>query len=150
MNENQKTTTFWDSIDEKWNENVVTDLNAPQLYSKQVIAVFSILFSVLFGGILLAVNLKTINRKKAILPVLVYSVVYTGLMIYLLNLLPGYRSGLPLLLNMLGAMVLYNYFWRRSIGNAFKHRTRPFWIPLIIGIGISAVFIWAIFAGSAL
>ena len=138
----------WSWISVKWKLNIVDDLDAPQLYSRQVINIFSILFSVLFGGILLAINLKTVNNKKAILPVLIYSIIYTVLMIIVLNMIGGNTSILTVSLNALGGIVLYNYFWGKHIGKDFKYRTKPFWIPLIIGIIIMSFFIWAIIAGN--
>lgn len=146
--ENEKSSKSWDSFNVKWKQNIVADIDAPQLYSRKVINIFSILFSVLFGGILLAINLKTINNNKAILSVLLYSVAYTGLMIYILNLIPDRKSGLSLVFNLAGAIVLYNYFWGKYIGKEFQYRTKPFWIPLIVGILITAFFIWAMIVGN--
>ena len=145
---NQETKKSWDSFNVKWKQNIVTDIAAPQLYSRQVLNVFSILFSVLFGGILLIINLKTVKNKKGILPVLIYSIGYTGLMIYILNLIPGKNSGLTLIFNLIGAIVLYNFFWGKYIGKDFQYRTKPFWIPLIIGGLIIAFFIWIMIIGN--
>ena len=145
--ESRESSKTWDSFNFKLRQNIVNDINAPQLYSRQVINIFSILFSVLFGGILFAINLRTINNRKAILPVLLYSVMYSGLMIYVLNLIPGSKSGLTLILNMIGAIVLYNFFWGKYIGKDFQYRTKPFWIPLIIGILITTFFIWILIVG---
>ena len=63
------------------------DENLPTLYSDRVIYVFSILFSVIFGGVLFAVNLKAIGNKKGIYPVIIFSVLYSALSIYILNLI---------------------------------------------------------------
>jgi hypothetical protein len=138
----------WGFFDVNWKQSIVTDIDAPQLYSRQVINIFSILFSVMFGGILLAINLKSVNNKKAILPVLIYSIMYTGIMIYILNLIPGSKSGLSLIFNLFGAIVLYNFFWGKYIGKDFKYRTKQIWIPLIIGVLMSGLFIWALIVGS--
>ena len=142
--ENTDTTKTWNSFNTKWKMNIVDDVNAPQLYSRKAINIFSVLFSVLFGGILLAINLKKVNNKKAIFPVLIYSVVYTGLMIYILNLIPGKGGSTPftLALNLLGAIVLYNYFWGKYIGKEFQYRTKPIWKPLIIAIIIFSFLLW--------
>jgi hypothetical protein len=51
--------------------NLVEDPEAPALYSRSAIYVFSVLFSVLFGSVMLAINIsKTPNKNKAILVVL--------------------------------------------------------------------------------
>jgi|GEM_PF-969473 len=138
----------WNSFNVKWKTNIVDDVNAPQLYSRQVINIFSILFSVLFGGILLAINLKTVNNKKAIFPVLTFSVIYTGLMIYVLSFIPGSTTILTVAFNLLGALVLYNFFWGKYIGKEFQYRTKPFWKPLVIAIILFSLLLWAAIVGN--
>jgi len=140
----------WNSFFVKWKINIVDDVNAPQLYSRQVINIFSVLFSVLFGGILLAINLKTVNNKKAIFPVLAFSVLYTGLTVFILNLIPGSTTPLTVAFNLLGAIVLYNFFWGKYIGKEFQYRTKPFWIPLVIGVAIFGLFLWAAIAENSI
>ncbi|MEI7676032.1 MAG: hypothetical protein WCJ03_04565 [Bacteroidales bacterium] len=142
--ESVDTNKNWDSFSVKWKANIVDDVNAPQLYSRQVLNIFSILFSVLFGGILLAINLKTVNNKKGIFPVLGFSVLYTGLMAFIINLIPGSTTPLTVAFNLLGALVLYNFFWGRYIGKEFQYRTKPFWKPLIIAIIIFSFILWVI------
>lgn len=137
----------FDSFNANWKRSIVSDLDAPQLYSRQVINIFSILFSVLFGGILLAINLNTVNNRKGKLPVLLFSIAYTILMIVGMNLIDFRSSIVTFALNALGAVFLYNYFWKKYIGNDFEYRTKPYWIPLVIGIVISAFLIWAAIAG---
>jgi len=140
----------WNSFLVKWKINIVDDVNAPQLYSRQVINIFSILFSVLFGGILLAINLKTVNNKKAIFPVLAFSILYTGLVVFILNLIPGSTTTLTVVFNLLGAIVLYNFFWGKYIGKEFQYRTKPFWFPLVIGVAIFGLFLWAAIAENSI
>lgn len=147
-NANNMSNETWDFFYTKWKQNIVKDPNVPQLYSRQTLNVFSILFSVLFGGILLAINLKTVGNKKAILPVLIYSVAYTILAVYIANMVQLDRTIVVLVLNLVGANLLYNYFWGKYIGKTFQYRTKPYWIPAIIGGIISALFIIAIFAGN--
>ncbi|MPL94484.1 hypothetical protein SDC9_40638 [bioreactor metagenome] len=144
--ENHKTSESWDLFNLRWKQNIVTDVNAPQLYSRRTIYEFSLFFTVLFGGILLSVNLKKVNNEKAILPVLLFSVVYTALEIYITYLFPSAKGSIFLLINGIGAIVLPNNFWEKHIGIDFLYRTKPFLIPLIIGIIIAALFLWAMFA----
>ena len=138
----------WNLFNVKWKVNIVDDVNAPQLYSRQVINIFSVLFSVLFGGILLAINLKAVNNKKAIYPVLTFSLIYTGLIIYVLNLIPERMTFLTVVFNLLGALVLYDFFWKKYIGKELQYRTKPFWKPLIIAIILLSLFLWATIAGN--
>jgi hypothetical protein len=155
LNKNQKYSSIlakdsyksWNFIYGKWNLNIVDDNNAPQLYSRQVIVILSCLFSVFFGGILLAINIRSVNNKKSIFPVLIYSFVYTGLLAFILKLLPGSNIALSVYLNLLGSMILSNFFWRKYIGKEFQYRTKSFRKPLITGTAISIIFILVIFAG---
>lgn len=134
----------------RWKVNIVTDVEAPQLFSRQVINAFSILFSVLFGGILLAINLKNIGCKRGVYVVLGYSFAYLSLMIIILNQIEKPVSSLTLGFNLLGAIPLYNYFWWKYIGKETNYRTKPFWLPLIVGILISSFILFTIIAGGAL
>ena len=146
--ESVDTNKIWNSFNVKWKANIVDNVNAPQLYSRQVINIFSILFSVLFGGILLSINLKAVNNKKAIYPVLAFSVLYTGLMAFILNLIPSNTTPLTVAFNLIGAIVLYNFFWGKYIGKELQYRTKAFWIPLIVGIAIWSFILWAAIVGN--
>lgn len=150
VKENEASSKDWNSFNVKWKANIVEDVNAPQLYSRQVINIFSIFFSVLFGGILLAINLKTVNNKKAIFPVLAFSLGYTGLIIFILSFIPGSTTPLTVAFNLLGALVLYNFFWGKYIGKEFSYRTKPFWKPLIVAIILFSFFLWAAIAADEL
>ena len=118
----------------------------PVLYSEKVIYTFSILFSVLFGGILFANNLKTVGNKKGALPVIIFSVLYTGLTIYLVNLI-NTNSSATLILNMIGALIINNLFWNKYIGKGKLYHKKSYKKPLIIALAIfiplAALIIWA-------
>lgn len=133
----------WHKQGRKWDieKNIVTDFSAPQLYSRRVILIFSLLFSVLFGGILLAINLKTVNNKKAILPVLFFSVAFFAFILCILYLFPDISRLFTVPLNILGAYILQKSFWKDYINKDFLYRTKPFWEPLIIDI---LIFILAV------
>src|SRR5438105_573014 len=57
-----------------WKKDIVTDPNAPLLYSKGAIRGFSIIFSVIFGAVLLSYNIND-TKKKWI--VIVFGIIYT-------------------------------------------------------------------------
>lgn len=137
----QQSSSSFDSLKANWKQNIVTDINAPELYSRLVINVFSIFFSVLFGGILLAINLKTIKKPGA-LPVLLYSFTFTLLLGLIFSVVPITIPGLTIAFNAAGAVLLYNFFWKKYIGKDFQYRTKPFWIPLIIGILLIVILLW--------
>lgn len=131
-----------------WKYNIVTDNNAPELYSRRVIYILSCLFTVITGGILLSINLKKVNRKDVIWIVLGYSITYTAISIYILNQFER-NTVLTLLVSMLGSFALYNYFWKKYIGAETKYQTKPIWIPLIICVIITSLLLWAIIVTKA-
>jgi hypothetical protein len=126
-----------------WKYNIVTDKDAPILYSRQAIYFFSCFFSVITGGILLSINLKKVDRKDVIWIVLVYSIAYTVISVFILNQFKS-NSVLNILVCMLGSFALFNFFWKKYIGAETKYQTKPIWIPLVICIAILSLIIWAI------
>src|SRR5438105_8109614 len=73
-----------------WSKNIVTDSNAPAFYSQRAIWVFSVIFTVIFGAVLLASNLK---EKKFKWTVIGFGIAYTSIAILILNILP-HNTGL--------------------------------------------------------
>ena len=128
-----------------WKYNIVTDEDAPILYSRKAIYFFSCFFSVISGGILLSINLKRVNRKDVIWIVLGYSIAYTVISFYILSQFKT-NSVLNIMVCMLGSFTLFNFFWKKYIGTETKYQTKPIWIPLGICIGIFSLFAWAIIA----
>jgi uncharacterized membrane protein YdcZ (DUF606 family) len=111
----------------------VEDPEAPSFYSKGAIFGFSILFSVLFGAIMLAINIsKTQYRQKTIW------VVLFGLTYVIASVLLAQNLGstFSFILIIFGAYLLQVLFWNRYIGNSTLYRAKPIKIPLIIGLCI--------------
>ncbi len=133
------------AIKEKENEPKL-DENSPTLYSDRVIYVFSILFSVIFGGILFSINLKELNNKKGIFPVITFSLLYTALSIYILNLINA-NSGGSLIFGAIGALIINKIFWNKYIGKETlyhkKSYKKPLIIALVIFVPLTALIIWA-------
>lgn len=139
------------TIESLKNDEPKPDENSPTLYSTKVIWVFSILFSVVFGGILFAMNLKAVNNKKGIFPVIIFSVLYTTLTIYVLSLINIGTIG-TLLCGIIGALIINNIFWNKYIGKGILFHKRSYKKPLIIAlcifIPLTALVIWsAIYTG---
>ncbi len=126
-----------------WKENVVTDPNAPLLYSKGAISAFSLFFSVIFGAVLLSTNVND-TKKKWI--VILFGIIYTSMTIVILNLIPR-NTFWVLLLNGAGGLGLTTTFWDRYVGKDIKYRSKPIWKPLIISVIISIPFLFAIIYG---
>jgi len=113
----------------------VEDPDAPAFYSKRVILVFSILFSVLFGSVMLAINVsKMQNLPKAVLVVL-FGLGFT-VMTVAIGATYHLSSPFSILFGYLGAYVMEYLFWRPYIGTATLYRVKPFWPPLITGVAL--------------
>ena len=121
--------------------------DAPEYYTTRLIRVFSVLFSVLFGSIMMAMNLSRTAGKKGVVEVIIFGVIYTTTLIIIGSYLPNNRGGLGIILNLAGGYMLEYFFWNKYIGADTIHKKRSFVIPLIIGLVITVVLI-AIFYSS--
>jgi hypothetical protein len=127
------------------------DENIPTLYSDKVIYTFSVFFSVIAGGILLARNLKEVDRKDGIPHVIAFSVIYTFLSAYFLNVIKLGLVGTATLA-IIGSMVLNSFFWNTYIGKGITYYRKSYRkaliITLIILIPLSLLAVWgAAFSG---
>lgn len=130
-----------------WNKNannITNAPNAPLIYSQRAVSAFAILFSVLFGSIMLAINFKRLGKKKGIAPVIIFGVVYTSFVIYIVSTFVKQSSGTSgpsIILSAGGAAILKYLFWDKYIGKDTLYRAKPIWIPLLIGIAILVLFL---------
>lgn len=127
-----------------WTKNIVEDVHAPELYSPRAVWGFSVFFSVIFGAVLLASN---ITDKKAKWMMIGFGILYTAVVIVIVNLIPQTNSGIVIGLNAGGALILTKLFWDKYVGAETKFRTKPIWKPLIISILITIPFLFAIIYG---
>ena len=118
------------------------DLNAPQLYSKRVVMLFSAIFSTIFGAVLMMNNFKEVGNKKAQFQVLAFGVGYTILTIVIVNML-NIQTNIAIGLNWGGAAIITEYFWNKKLGKTFQYRTKNWIIPAIISASITVPIIWA-------
>jgi hypothetical protein len=123
------------------NENSFEAFVLPVLYSKKAIQGFSILFSTLFGAVLLMSNLKKMNKPKARIEVFVFGIVYTIFTSLLLNYLPK-TFFLTLIFNIVGYAVLVEYYWNKNLGKEFKHEKKQIKKPLIISLSVLAILVF--------
>ena len=128
-----------------YQRNVVDNEDAPELYSVRVLTAFSALFSVLFGGIMMAMNLKRIKADKGIIPVLLFSFAYTAFVIAFVNWFK--LRGIGTSLNIVGSVFLTKLYWKKYIGEELKYRSRAFWIPAIIGVALVGLILLAVISG---
>jgi len=119
------------------------DPDAPEYYTKRIIVIFSMLFSVFFGSIMMAVNLsKTQNAAKAVLAVL-YGFAFTAV-VAIIAANYNINTGIAIISGYVGAYTMELLFWNRYIGATTVYRPKPFWIPLIIGLSLSVALIYLI------
>ena len=134
-------------VEEQKKKNYLTDdPTAPELHSKRVILVFSAIFSTIFGAVLLMYNMKQTNNGKGRIQVLIFGILYTILIILIANALKT-SFNISIILNLIGASVLNEYFWNKFIGKDFLYRKRSWIKPAIISVIITIPFILAIIYG---
>ena len=121
-------------------ESSFDDLELTSLYSKVAILGFSIFFSTLFGVVLLMSNLKKSNKPKARIEVLIFGVVYTFFTVVIFSYLPT-AFLLPLVFNILGYLVLTEYFWNKYLGKTLQFKKKPITKPLLISLTFLALIV---------
>lgn len=145
-NRGMETNEYSQMIEGIKNNEPKLDEDTPTLYSDRVIYTFSILFSVIFGGILFARNLKEIDNKKGTYPVIIFSVLYTSLSIYVLNLVKVGTGG-TVVLSAIGSLILNNFFWNKYIGKERIYIKKSYKKPLIIALVIfTPILVFAIWS----
>jgi hypothetical protein len=126
----------------------VKDPDAPVFYSKGAIYGFSILFSVLFGSVMLAININQTPKRGRAIWVVLYGFIYTALEVIIgYGMHPGSDSSFAVIGGIIGTIPLNSWFWRSYLGNATLYRAKPVWIPLIIGLIIWIPLIYLIILG---
>lgn len=121
--------------------NIVTDSDAPLLYSKGAIRGFCVVFTTIFGAVLLSSNISDTKRKWTVIG---FGVLYTALTMVIVNVVP-INTFWVLLLNTAGGLGLTTTFWDKYVGNETKYRAKPIWKPLVISVVITIPFVFALF-----
>ena len=124
--------------------NLIEDPDAPLLYTRRAVYIFSFLFSTLFGSILMAMNVAKTDRPGRAVWVVLYGIVYTLIIVFLsasANMGPAFS----VVTAIAGAYGLELFFWNRFIGSETLYRARPIWVPLIIGLVIAAIVVYTVF-----
>lgn len=130
----------------KKENNYTDDPNAPRLFPKWSIWVFSVLFAPIFGGFLMVMNFKETKQKKLIGFVLGFSIVFTVIVLITVTKVREMTDtsfNLTYLMNLVGGLILDQYFWNVKLGKDLKYRKRPVWIVFIISAAIVGLMIWA-------
>ncbi|MBE0653651.1 MAG: hypothetical protein IH594_07620 [Bacteroidales bacterium] len=127
--------------------DIVDDFKAPKLYSRYAIRFFAIIFSTLFGGILLAINFNRLGKKREIAFVVIFSLLYSILVYRVTVIKPENAATITLIMNLLGSLILEEFFWKRFIGRHFKFRKQAITGALMVGFGLSLILILVMAGG---
>ena len=145
-----------EETEDKYTEDEYVDI-----YSKGAILGFSAFFGVIFGGVLLMLNLRAAGFKRAAWQVLIFSIFYhilsgiiissTGMKINVAAIKAGANGAqlspeqvqsvvalyaLTLIVNIAGGLVLTRYFFKKYFPDN-DYYPKPIWTPLLVAILIA-------------
>lgn len=122
--------------------------NAPHLYSKSLILIFSLLFSPIFAAVLLMSNLKTVGKNKERSIVLLFAISYLIATAAILQIF-GLPTNLTFIANVIGAAILNEFFWNKYIGRETEYVKKSWIKPALISVAVALFFLLLIMgAGS--
>lgn len=141
---NEKQTENWYPVPE-----VITDERVERSYFSQgAVHLFSIVFSTLFGVILMAVNFYKAGNKRAVFEVIIFGILYNISTILLLQYIPNQQYivlGYNVLINVIGALILTQIFWRKYIGNDTEFKPRPIGMLMSVSLFVSVLLVYFLF-----
>jgi len=128
---------------------IVKDPEAPLMYSRQALYVFTVLCGALFGSIMLAVNIGKTKKPGNAVWVIIFGIAFTALQIFVVSTYarPGSGGSGAIIGGIIAAYTLDFLFWKPFIGYATFYRARPIWVPLIIALVIFGLLIAAVIIG---
>jgi hypothetical protein len=131
------------------NEFKTGENDLPSLYSVRSIQVFSVLFSVLAGGILMAINFSRTTQKVEAVKVLTFSLAYTLISVFISMFLGTQSPLISLILNLLGAFLIYELFWKRVLGIEFQFKKQQVWTAMVVALLLISPLIWYLYKTGA-
>lgn len=112
-----------------------------KFYSKQAIIGFTLLFSTIFGAVLLMQNLKDIEKKREANILLSLSILYTVLSSFIVNIPDRPNFFLTYLCNFIGAMILTEFVYKKNFPDEEAFEKKKIWKPLMISFLIIIPFV---------
>ena len=119
----------------------VDDPDAPLMYSRLAIYLFTILTSPLFGSIMMAMNLSKTGKNNAVAGVVLFGFGFTIVELYLISGMQHPSGLMPLIFGLIAAYAMDYLFWKPYIGYSAFYRSRSVWPPVIIGLIITALLV---------
>ncbi len=104
---------------------------SPAYYSKRAIYLFSFFFSVLFGSVLMSINLRNTKTSEGVWEAIAYGIIFCGAQMWILSLLPD-STVLTFLSSGFGAMLMNYLFWGKYIGDDTTYTAKSIWKPLAV------------------
>ncbi len=129
----------------RYKYHIVEDPDAPILYSRRAVYIFTIFLGAFFGSIMMAVNCIKIKNTRGVVWILLFGVVFTALQIVGANY-ANVGSSYYYLCGLIAGVGI-DLFWNPLIGKAVFYKAKPIWIPLIIGVFLLALVILLFVAG---
>lgn len=129
-------------------EILENSVSVSRIYSARAIYGFSFFFTTIFGGVLLMRNLYQVGRRKEGNMILALSLLYTILTIVVANL-PKAPDKSAFFMNVIGGIVLAQYFFKRFFPNHKELEKKSIWKPLIISLAISIPLMFLAIANMA-
>jgi len=129
-----------------WDENMTQNETAIELYSNKFIWVYSIIFGVLFGSVLQAINFHRLKNTKGIYISILFGTLYTIFQVFLLTYIEEAGYKIPngtFLFSGIGAAGLY-YIRERMAPKTLEYRARSFILPVIIALVIYTPLVYII------
>lgn len=131
-----------------YKNSIVKDPDAPQMYTRRALYVFTVLMGALFGSIMLAINAGKTEKKTAILWVMLFGIGFSALQYYVITVTHANSpASLQIAGGIISAYCLDYIFWRLFIGYSTFYRAKPIWMPLIIAVLLFALIIAAAILG---
>jgi len=113
----------------------------PKLFTETSLYIFSFIFSTFFASIVMAINLKEVQKQQAIFPLVSFGLLYTITVASITQQLDAIGLLMVLLLNGAGAYIILRFFWKPYIGNK-KYEKRSLMVPLLIGLALTLPLIY--------
>jgi len=121
----------------------------PILFSQTAILAFTIFFSPLFGGILLALNIKTV-KKPGIWQVVSLSLIFTAISGFVTYYLLPPGSFFAILIPIIFALLMSELIWTRFIGKKVDYERKSIAIPLLIAVLIAIPLVYYVYTNPEL
>lgn len=130
------------SITQPWDKYAEENPDLITLYSEKIIWIFSTLFGVIFGAVLLSINLYRLNKKTEVLVVSLFGILFPLIQFYFFNYFNIELNIFQILLsNALGATILQFIFWQNYIqNNKIRYRKEGLTPTLVLIIAIFIVW----------